>query len=144
MTPIRTERDLHALRDSVERVGRLSDSVVRAGPFSIGLDGVLSWIPGVGEVYSAAAGGFILVQGVRAGVPAPTLAMAGALMLGRTAISAVPLAGPAAADLFTAHKWSARLVARAIDRKLAAQGPSAAVRPARRKGRRLGPAIAAA
>ncbi len=145
MTPVRTERDLERLRDSVELVGRLSDSVVRAGPLSLGLDGVLSWVPGLGELYSVAAGGFILVQGVRAGVPAPTLALAGALMLGRTAISAVPLAGPAAADLFTAHKWSARLVSRAIDRKLAAQdGGRRVVSPAGRRGRKPSPAVAAA
>jgi hypothetical protein len=39
-------------------------------------------------------------------------------MGGRTVISAVPLAGPAAADLFTAHRWSARLVVQAIDQML--------------------------
>jgi hypothetical protein len=34
----------------------------------------LSWIPAVGEIYSTLAGGFILIQGARAGVPAPVLA----------------------------------------------------------------------
>jgi hypothetical protein len=42
------------------------------------------------------------------------------MMGGRTVVSAVPLAGPAAADLFTAHRWSARLVVQAIDRMLPA------------------------
>ena len=122
MKPVQTLRDLERLRDSVQLVGKLSDSVVGVGPFSIGLDGVLSWIPGIGEVYSAAAGTFIIVQGARAGVSKRTLAAAGGLMLSRTAISAVPLAGPLAADMFMAHKWSAKMVATAIDRKISDQG----------------------
>jgi hypothetical protein len=114
------------MRDSVAMVGRLSDGLLRLGPLSLGIDGVLSWVPGLGEVYSVAAGAFILIQGVRAGVPATTLALAGGLMLSRTAVSAIPLAGPLAADLFTAHRWSARLVVGAIDRKL---GRLAAAQP---------------
>jgi hypothetical protein len=140
--PVQTIRDLENLRKSVELVGKLSDSVVGVGPFSIGLDGVLSWIPGLGEIYSAAAGTFIIVQGVRAGVPKRTLALAAGLMLSRTAISAVPLAGPLAADMFMAHKWSAKMVASAIERKIAANGG-----PLRTKRRwssgRLRPAVGA-
>jgi hypothetical protein len=113
-----SDDQLLKIRDSVALVGRLSDGLVRVGPLSLGVDGVLSWIPGLGELYSAAAGTFILVQGVRAGAPAPTLILAAGLMLSRTAVSAIPLAGPLAADLFTAHRWSARLVVAAIDRKL--------------------------
>lgn len=107
--------DLMRLRDGVAMVGRLSDSLVRLGPFSLGLDGVLSWIPGVGEVYSTAAAAFIIVQGLRARVPVTTLAVCAAMMGSRTLISAVPLAGPVAADLFLAHRVSAKLVVKAID-----------------------------
>jgi hypothetical protein len=114
----KSEDQLLKIRDSVAMVGRLSDGLLRFGPLSLGVDGVLSWVPGLGEVYSAAAGTFILVQGVRAGVPLTTLALAGGLMLSRTAVSAIPLAGPLAADIFTAHRWSARMVVGAINRKL--------------------------
>jgi hypothetical protein len=117
-----TEADLRAIRDSVSLVGRLSDSIVRLGPFSLGIDGVLSWIPGIGEIYSTLAGGFILIQGARAGVPVPVLAGAALILSLRTFGSAVPLAGAAFADLFTAHKWAARMVVRAIDRRLASAG----------------------
>jgi hypothetical protein len=112
--------DLRSIRNSVETVGRLSDSIVRFGPFRLGIDGVLSWIPGVGELYSTAAAAFIIVQGVRARVPAPVLLACAALMGSRTVISAVPLAGPAVADLFLAHRISARLVVKAIDKMLPA------------------------
>ncbi len=111
--------DLVKIRDSVSLVGRLSDNLVHFGPLRIGLDGVLSWIPGVGDIYSVAAAAFILVQAVRARVPLHIVLACAALMASRTAVGAVPLAGPAAADLFLAHRWSARLVVKAIERKLA-------------------------
>jgi len=110
--------ELIRIRDSVAMVGRLSDSLFRLGPLRLGVDGILSWIPGLGEVYSMAAAAFILVQGVRARVPSGVLLTCAALMAGRTVISAIPLAGPAAADLFTAHRWSAKLVIGAIDAML--------------------------
>lgn len=122
--------DLAAIRDSVEWVGGLSDSIVKLGPFSLGVDGILAWIPGVGELYSAVAGGFLLLQGARAGVPLHVLAACVALMGSRTVVSAVPFAGPLAADVFTAHKWSARMIARAIERRIGADVPAADARPA--------------
>ena len=61
-----SDTELRSIRDSVALVGRLSDSLVHFGPFSLGIDGVLSWIPGLGDLYSTVAGGFIVVQGARA------------------------------------------------------------------------------
>jgi hypothetical protein len=121
--PLGAEPDLEAIRDSVVWLGRLSDSLIKVGPFSLGVDGVLAWIPGFGEAYSLAAAGFLLIQGVRARVPAGVLLICMLMMIFRTGISAVPLAGSAAADLFTAHRWSARLIVRAIERRLAGRGP---------------------
>jgi hypothetical protein len=108
------------IRHSVTTVGRLSDSLFRFGPFRLGVDGVLSWIPGVGEIYSTGAAAFIIVQGVRARVPVHVLVACAALMGSRTVVSAVPLAGPLAADLFLAHRLSAKMVVRAIDKMLPA------------------------
>ena len=116
------EPDLLAIRASVDRLGRLSDNLVRIGPFSLGLDGVLSWIPGIGEIYSAGAALFLIGQGLRARVPVGTLVVAAALMGGRTVITAFPVLGPMASDLLTMHKWSAKLIVAAIDRKLARSG----------------------
>ena len=114
------DSDLRSIRASVALVGRLSDGLLRVGPFTIGLEGVLSWIPVVGELYGSAAAAFLLIQGARARVPVSTLLVAAALMSGRTLISAIPLAGAAASDLLTAHKWAARLIVAAIDRRIAA------------------------
>ena len=114
----RSPAELARIRDSVAIVGRLSDSLVRFGPFRLGMDGVLSWIPGLGEAYSTIAGAFIIIQGLRAGVPLHILLLCAGLMASRTTVSAIPLAGPVAADLFTAHRWSAKLVVRSIDARL--------------------------
>ncbi len=114
----KTDSELKAIRDSVSLVGRLSDSIVRFGPWSIGIDGVLSWIPGVGEVYSTVAGGFIVLQGARAGVPITVLAGAVLILGARTLASAVPIAGAVFSDMFTAHKWAAKMVVESIDRQL--------------------------
>jgi hypothetical protein len=116
----RTAAELRTIRDGVSLVGRLSDSLVRLGPFSLGIDGVLSWIPAVGEIYSVGAGAFILVQGVRAGVPASVLARAAFVLGIRSLGDVVPLAGPLFADVFTAHKWAANMIVRAIDQRLGA------------------------
>ncbi len=118
--PEPTPSELVRIRDSVAAVGRLSDNLFRFGPLRLGVDGVLSWIPGVGEIYSTAAAAFILVQGARARAPLSVLLTCAALMGSRTVVGAVPLAGAVAADLFTAHRWSARMVVQAIDRKLPA------------------------
>ena len=133
----RTDAQLRSIRDQVRLLGRLSDSIVRLGPFSLGIDGVLSWIPAVGEIYSLGAGAFILAQGVRAGVPVSVLARAALILGARTLGDVVPFAGPVFADLFTAHKWAAGMVADAIDRQLGAPA-----RPARGQWWRARSAVA--
>ena len=112
------EPDLERIRRTVELVGRLSDGLIRIGPWGIGIDGVLNLIPVAGEVYSALAGGFILIQGARARVPFHILLGAAALLVSRMAFDAVPLGGPIVADLFIAHKWAAKMVTGAIDKKI--------------------------
>ncbi len=143
---VRREPDLAAIHRSVLRIGRLSDGLLRLGPLRLGADGLLSWIPGVGEAYSGAAAAFLIIQGVRARVPLRILLAAGALMGGRTLITAVPLAGPAAADLLALHGLSARLIVRAIERRMGHGGDGAERAPngrdvglARRIGRARAP-----
>jgi hypothetical protein len=133
------EPDLEAIRRSVLQLGAFSDSLIRIGPFSLGVDGILDWIPGAGEIYSMAAAAFLLVQGARARVPLSILAICAALMGSRAAITAVPLAGPLAADLFTAHKWSARLIAAAISRRMGRRGEPPASAPFGYFGARTSP-----
>jgi len=127
--------ELQAIRRSVELAGRLSDRLFHLGPFGIGIEGILSWIPGVGEAYGALAGAFIVVQGARAGVPAPVLAAATALLVLRILASSVPVLGAAFSDVFTAHRWAARLILDAMDRQMHAAPDAYASAPPRRSYR---------
>jgi hypothetical protein len=111
--------ELLAIRRSVERVGKLSDGLLRVGPFRLGAEAALSWIPVVGEFYGGAAALFLLLQGARAKVPLSVLVAAAAMMGGRTLITAVPLAGPLTADALALHGLSARMIVKAIDKRLA-------------------------
>ena len=57
-----------------DRIRKLSDRVVGVGPWGIGLDGVLAWVPVAGIVYSLGAGGLLLYEGGKAGASNATLA----------------------------------------------------------------------
>lgn len=117
----RTAGDVALSRARIARIGQVSDGLVRLGPFRIGLDGLLTWAPVLGEVYSLAAGGLLLVEGVRARAPSTALAKVAGLVLGRALLSTAgetPILGvlaKLAVDGFRAHKLSADILTRAID-----------------------------
>ena len=120
----RSHLDLHGIRASVEQTRRISDRVIGVGPFGVGLDGVLAWIPGLGAVYSLAAAALILVQGVRARASLPTLFSMGAILFADTALDVVPVPlAPAVADmLFTGHKWASNLLLKHMEETLYYEG----------------------
>ncbi|MDR3509675.1 MAG: DUF4112 domain-containing protein [Caulobacteraceae bacterium] len=127
MNRARSAEDVAGLRRAIARISRLSDSLIRIGPFGIGLDGLLAWVPAIGTIYSLAAGGYLLVQGYRARVPATVLAQAAGLIGLRTVVTlmgeTIILPAEIAVDFFRAHKWSADLMVKAIDRTLYVDGP---------------------
>lgn len=147
MNRARSAEDVAGLRRAIARISRLSDSLVRIGPFGVGLDGLLAWVPAVGTIYSLAAGGYLLVQGYRARVPATVLAQAAGLIGLRTAVTLVGetviLPAEIAVDFFRAHKWSADLMVKAIDQTLYVDGPNDPSNPhfaGARAGKTLGKA----
>jgi hypothetical protein len=60
MFKARTQIDVHNNRASIEAISRISDNLIGIGPVGIGLDGILAWIPGVGELYSIGAGAALI------------------------------------------------------------------------------------
>jgi hypothetical protein len=122
--------EVHNARGAIERIGRLADNLVRVGPFGVGLDGLLTWIPVVGGLYSLGAGAALLGYGLRARVPATSLVQVLAIVLVRSGVGEVPLAGQIAVDLFRGHKWAADLLVRAIDQTLYVDGPNDPASPA--------------
>ena len=104
-----------------ERVKRLSDDLIPLGPWGIGLDGVLAWVPGANTLYSVGAGGLLLYEGVAAGASAYTLGRMGLYLLVNSATTEVPVIGWAIDTLFRGHFMAARALQKDIEKRF---GPS--------------------
>lgn len=113
---VNSKIDVHNVSANVEQAGRTSDKIIGFGPIGIGLDGVLTWVPGVGELYTLGAGAYLLTQGGRARVPGIVLMQMGALILTDFVLGAVPIAGDIPDMLFCAHLWAGGLLRRAINK----------------------------
>lgn len=90
----------------LEKLGHLLDSALRipGTRFRIGLDGILGFIPGLGDAAGAALSAYLIFEAARLGLPVTTLLrMAGNVAI-ETVIGAVPIVG----DLFDIA-WKANL-----------------------------------
>lgn len=105
----------HRAWRAAETIKRLSDRLVGIGPFGIGLDGVLAWVPGVGPIYGLGAGGVLVALGLRAGASPWTLARMAAYILADSATDAVPVIGWAADTLFPGHLMAATALQKDIE-----------------------------
>ncbi len=122
MLQAKTELELHNGRQAIERIAHLSDSLIGWGPFGIGLDGMLAWVPGVGELYSIGAGAALVLQGYRARAPAGVLVAAAALVSARTLSNVFPILGGVLVDVFRGHRMAAKLLVKAIDETVYIEG----------------------
>ena len=129
MFKARTQIDVHNGRASIETISRISDNLIGIGPVGIGLDGILAWIPGVGEIYSLGAGAALVVQGYRARVPASVLTQAALLVSVRTLSNVFPILGGVFVDLFRGHRMAAKMLVRAIDDTLYIEGAQSVDHP---------------
>jgi len=124
----RSHIDLHNIRQSVERIGNISDNVVHFGPVKLGLEAVLEFVPFLGEIYSLVAGALLLIEGVRARVPGTVLMSVAFLVGARTVIGSsnlvpgVGVIGEVAAAAFRAHKMSADMITKSMDETLYIEG----------------------
>lgn len=98
-----------------ETIKRLSDRLIGIGPFGLGLDGVLAWVPGVGPLYSVGAGGLLIYHAMAAGASMATLARMLAYVAMDTATDAVPVAGWAVDTLFPGHLMAAKALQKDIE-----------------------------
>lgn len=115
----RSVADIEKIWSNVEGVKKLSDRAVGIGPFGIGLDGLLTWIPVVGTVYSVGAAGWLLVQAGRAKAkPSTVMRMVGYLGLDSvtTAVGEVIPFAPDVVDfLFPGHLLAAKALQKDIE-----------------------------
>lgn len=111
--------DIEKIWSNVEGVKKLSDRAVGIGPFGIGLDGLLTWVPVVGTVYSVGAAGWLLIQATRARAsPATLLRMVGYLGVdsATTAVGEVVPFAPDVVDFFfPGHLMAARALQKDIE-----------------------------
>ncbi|HWW12395.1 MAG TPA: DUF4112 domain-containing protein [Brevundimonas sp.] len=118
--PRRTIGDIEKIWTNVEGVKKLSDRVIGIGPFGVGMDGLLTWVPLVGSVYTIGAAGWLMVQAVRAkAAPGTLVRMAGYLGLDSvtTAVGEVPFLDfvPNVVDvLFPGHLMAAKALQKDI------------------------------
>lgn len=107
----------HVAWRRADRIRRLSDRIVGVGPWGIGIDGVLAWVPVAGTVYSVGAAGILLNEAYRAGASRATLVRM-AVYLGLDSVSSgVPLVGWAVDTVFTGHAFAARALQKDIERR---------------------------
>ncbi len=122
---ISNERAHRAWRNA-ERIKRLSDRLVGVGPFSIGLDGVLSWVPVAGTIYSIGAGLLLMIEGIAGEASIATLTRMLAYLVLNTLSSlpldvGVPVVGSLLDTLFQGHLMAANALQKDIERR---HGPS--------------------
>lgn len=119
--------ELDSVYDDIERVKKLSDSIIKIGPINvIGLDGILALIPVpiIGTVYSVLAGLYIFVLAIRGRASLGTLFSIALILLidsgvttAQEIVKIVPVLGPfinlitgGADALFQGHLYAAHLV----------------------------------
>ncbi len=113
----------HRAWRNAERIKRLSDDLIKIGPWGVGLDGVLAWVPGANTIYSVGAGGLLVYEAVKAGAAPWTLARMAAYLVANSAMTEVPIVGWAMDTLFRGHLMAANALQRDIE---ARHGPAEA------------------
>jgi hypothetical protein len=115
----RSVADIEKIWSNVEGVKKLSDRALGIGPFGIGLDGLLTWIPVGGTAYSVGAAAWLLVQAARArAAPGTLLRMATYLGLDSTATAVgevIPFAPDVVDMLFPGHLMAAKALQKDIE-----------------------------
>jgi len=100
-----------------ERIKQLSDRVVGVGPWGLGIDGVLAWVPVAGTIYSVGAAGILLNEAFQAGASRATLLRMAAYLGLDSVSSGVPIVGWALDTLFTGHAFAAGALQKDIERR---------------------------
>lgn len=105
----------HRIWRSVNIVKRLSDRIVGWGPFGLGMDGLLTWIPGAGEIFTVGAGAYLIVQAFRAGASTPTIVRMALYLVADATVTAVPLIGDLMDTFFRGHAMAATALQKDIE-----------------------------
>jgi len=125
----------HRAWKSAETIKGLSDRLIGIGPFGLGLDGVLSWVPVVGPLYSIGAGGLLIFHGAAGGASVVTLMRMLAYVAMDTATDTVPFAGSVVDMMFPGHLMAAKALQKDIEARHGLPDDVATARAAKKRGR---------
>jgi hypothetical protein len=120
-----TRERAHRAWRNAERIKKLSDNLIKIGPWGLGLDGVLAWVPAAGTIYSVGTGALLLYEGVKVEASAWTLTRMAGYMILNSAMSDVPVVGWAMDTLFRGQLMAAN----ALQKDIAARWGPADVEP---------------
>lgn len=107
----------HTAWRRAERIRKLSDRLIGVGPWGLGVDGVLAWVPVAGTVYSVGAAGILLNEAFQAGASRATLLRMAAYLGADSLSSGVPILGWVIDTVFTGHAFAARALQKDIERR---------------------------
>jgi hypothetical protein len=110
-------QDAHRTWVTAEKIKRIADRLIGLGPFSVGVDGLLAFVPVAGTVFSVVAGTWLLREAVRVRASRWTLTRM-ALYVGiRSFCSVVPFEGWLADFFFRGHMMAAHALQKDIVRR---------------------------
>ena len=106
MDPVRTA-EAHRAWLRAEKIKLVSDRLVPLGPFGVGLDGLLAFVPVAGGLFSLAAGGWLIAEALKVGARPWTVARMAAYVAFNTASAEVPIIGQTFDFFFRGHLMAA-------------------------------------
>src|SRR5258706_7953682 len=106
--------DAHRVWLAAEKIKLVSDRLVGLGPFGVGLDGLLAFVPVAGGLYSLTAGGWLILEAVRVGASPWTLARMAAYVGFNTVSAEIPIIGQTFDFFFRGHLMAATALQKEI------------------------------
>jgi hypothetical protein len=103
-------------RDPVaEKIAWVMDGLIPMGRWSIGLDGILGLVPGLGDIAGALIGMLIVLRAVQAGIPRVVIARMMTNIAIDTFVGSIPLLGDAFDFMYKSNAMNLRLYEDALN-----------------------------
>lgn len=111
-------RDQADVRD-IEKLARLLDSqfAIPGTNLRFGLDSIIGLIPGVGDLFTTAMGGYIIVRARELGAPGWLVARMTANLAIDAVVGAIPLLGDVFDFAFRANQKNVRMLLKHLDKE---------------------------
>jgi hypothetical protein len=118
--PISEVERQHRIWRQANLIKKVSDRWVGFGPFGVGIDTVLAFVPGAGVVYGIGAGGLLVYHAFQSKASPFTIARMVAYLAIDAGTDTVPLVGYAVDALFPGQLMAAKALQRDIEKRFGA------------------------